>query len=304
MRFMTFLAALACIGAFVPAARAGWVAYPLETRLIEADMVAVGTIGKTKSTFKRGRDYAIAEMQITEVLKGNPELKTVDVAFPAKALVEADRFYKPGDGGVWIMRQDATESFYWIDQLTDRQPLADKEQLAQQVKRVEELEWGKETKGVQLLVRGQVAPDTDRDMLPTKKQLKAPGIPVLQVFIKNVSDKPIYVCDFAGDKPVKITCTEAAGRAEPVEMYGETWRKSMNQGNFLCIRPGQVKPVGGAGGAFRMRPFSQPGQYALTATYTANRDGKIYKLDNVWTGQVTSNTLKLNFSVKRAQPAS
>jgi hypothetical protein len=125
----------------------------------------------------------------------------------------------------------------------------------------------------------------------------------MQVFMRNGSDKPIYICDYAADKPIKITCTEASGRAEPVDMYPETWRKPINQGNFICLRPGQVRAVGGSGGAYRLRPFSEPGSYTLTATYTTRRDGKAYKLEDVWIGEATSNKLKLNFNVKRAQPA-
>jgi len=302
MRATPFVIALALSLEFIPTARAGWLAYAMETRLLEADMVAVGTVGKVKSTFKRGRDYALAEMQIEDVLKGDKDAKTVDVAFAAKSLIESDQVYKAGTHGLWLMRLDCGGEFYWIDQPLDLQEMADKDKLAESLEHLQELEWGPETNGVQLMVRGQSVPDTDRDMVPSKKQLRGPLLPALQVFMKNSGDHPIYVCDYAGDKPIKIACA-CDGRPEPVNMYAETWHKPINQGNFICIRPGQVKPVGGAGGAYRMQRFSEPGAYELTATYTAARDGKIYKLDNVWTGQVTSNTMKLNYSVKLAQPA-
>jgi hypothetical protein len=296
MRAGTLLLAAFLTVSFTTIADASWAAYGLETRAIEADLVLIGTVGPVKSTFKRVRDYSIATMQIREVLKGNPELKTVDVAFPAKAILGNDQVRKEGTEGIWLMRLDETGDFYWIDLPSDLQPLADKEKWVALVKKLAGMEWGKETNGVQLLLRGQVVPNTDRQTQSTLKELNGPGIPVLQVFLKNCGDKTIYVCDYAGDKPVKITCIGPGSKAEDVDMYDQTWRKPIDRTNYICLRPGQAKPVGGAGGAYRMRTLSQQGDFQIGAIYTAKRDGKEYKLDDVWTGEATSNTVKMHFN--------
>ena len=281
---------------------AGFVAYPMETRLLEADLVAVGTVGKTKSTFKRTRDYALATMQITDVVKGNKELKTVDVAFAAKSLIQSDRVRKDGDTGLWLMRLDDSGDFYWIDRPSDLQSVADKDKFAKQIEKLGGLEWGPAVEGLQALVRGQLAPDVDRTSEPSPHQLENPTVTVLQVFIKNSSDKPICICDFAGDKPVKLQCQVTGGPVQPIDFYGD-FHATLSRANFITLHPGQVRAVGGTGGAYRLLPFTEPGDYTLTATYTATRDGKAFQVDNVWTGQLTSAAIKIHFKAQRDLPA-
>ena len=110
--------------------QAGWADIPLKSRVAGADVVVVGTIARIKRGFTRGRYFALGQIKITEVLKGDRRLRGGDLAFPgtdpakpdAPAVVNStDIRYSEGQTGIWILRKDKQRNCYWATYPKDYQ---------------------------------------------------------------------------------------------------------------------------------------------------------------------------------------
>jgi hypothetical protein len=281
-------------------AQGAWVADPIDARIIESDVIVSGKIVKIKEgpTVEK-KQYSLGELQVADVYKGESDLKKVEVAFAAKPAA-SDVVYKQGQEGIWILKRDSEGDYYWATSPLDLQPKSRGPQIEEGLKHLEVLDWGPETDGVQLLLQGMVAQDVPVGMAPQLGEKKN-NTPALAVFLKNASEKPIWVCDYAGDRPVKLNVTSPSGKPVNVQFYAVDWRQPLSKSNYLRLLPGQVRKLGGAPGVFKLQLAQfvrDTGQYTISATYTAKRDGKALKLDDVWKGTVTSGELK--FTVKAA----
>jgi hypothetical protein len=138
---------------------------------------------------------------------------------------------------------------------------------------------------------------------------KDPPYREVRFTLKNVSDKPITICDYVGNQPLKVEWIGPDGKAMKSDHYG--WLRysriaSLMEKNFVTIPAGGVRRIGpqgeGTGIIFQPTPekplrfgnVTTPGKHRVTVNYTSIEAGKTFNLQGVWTGTVTANEVILN----------
>jgi RNA polymerase sigma factor (sigma-70 family) len=169
-----------------------------------------------------------------------------------------------------------------------------------------------------------------------ERPAKAPGAKgltafVLRVRLKNVSDKPITVCNFAGDSPLGVRWTGPDGKAQKSNHYNgyngvAHADVALNKDRFVVISAGGAHPIEpevvfyppatheealkelmrthGPRPAPTKDEFleavghnpARPGKHRLVVSFTNKQDGKRFGLENVWTGTVTANEVEFTVS--------
>ena len=126
--------------------------------------------------------------------------------------------------------------------------------------------------------------------------------------LKNVSDKPITICDYVGNHPLKVEWNGPNGKTLRSDHYG--WLRaafiaSLSEKNFVTIPAGGVRrisPQGENSGIifqptpekpFRFGNVTQPGKHRVTVSYANMEVGKKFNQQNVWIGTVTANEVVL-----------
>jgi hypothetical protein len=141
-----------------------------------------------------------------------------------------------------------------------------------------------------------------------RKPAKDP--PYLEVLftLKNVSDKPITICDYVGNQPLKVAWIGPDGKTLKCDHYG--WLAladiaPLSEKNFVTIPSGGARRIGprgeNSGIIFQPTPekpmrfgnVTKPAKHQVTVSYTNMEDGKKFKQQNVWTGTVTANEVTL-----------
>ena len=126
---LSIAASLVLMATLVPRCQASWAYVPQEIRIMQADLVVVGTISKPGKAIKRdGRTYNVGVIKPTTILKGKLKLKDdIRLAWPAPRgglRVSTDITFRVGQKGVWVLTADKTLPVYWATYPTDYQPMA------------------------------------------------------------------------------------------------------------------------------------------------------------------------------------
>ena len=144
-----------------------------------------------------------------------------------------------------------------------------------------------------------------------QKPAKDPPYFEVQFSLKNVSDKPITICDYVGNHPLKVEWIGPDGKTLRSGHYG--WLRAafiapLSKKNYVTIPAGDVRridPQGDTSGIvfqpipekpLRFGNVTTPGKHRVTVSYTNMEDGKKFNQQNVWTGTVTTN--EVVFTVK------
>jgi RNA polymerase sigma factor (sigma-70 family) len=173
----------------------------------------------------------------------------------------------------------------------------------------------------------------DRPKGPLRLTLEGPVRPVLldrelngplplRLWLENVSGEPLVVClpvdgsmYLERDPRYVFRLTSRGGRAlVPKDPQDCEWHNPLNKGDFITLKPGQMREVLGRVGAFGQLYASMyenlaPGEYRLTATYllkggcklanippgpTGARTAALY--GQAWRGEATSNAVTIRFA--------
>ena len=127
--------------------------------------------------------------------------------------------------------------------------------------------------------------------------------------LKNISDKPITICDYVGNHPVKVEWIGPDGKTLRSDHYG--WLRaariaSLSEKNFVMIPAGGVRRIGPQGDTsgivfqptpekpLRFGNVTTPGKHRVTVSYANMEDGKKFNQQNVWTATVTANEVSFN----------
>ena len=142
-----------------------------------------------------------------------------------------------------------------------------------------------------------------------QKPVKDPPYFEVRFKLKNVSDKPITICDYVGNHPLKVEWIGPDGKALRSDHYGclrAARIASLSEKNFVTIPAGGVRRIGPQGDTsgivfqptpekpLRFGNVTTPGKHRVTVSYTNMEDGKKFNRQNVWTGTVTANEVVLN----------
>ena len=141
--------------------------------------------------------------------------------------------------------------------------------------------------------------------------MKGPSYLDVRFSLKNVSEKPITICDYVGNHPLKVEWIGPDGKTLRSDHYG--WLRaahiaSLSEKNFVTIPAGGVRRIGPQGDTsgivfqptpekpLRFGNVTTPGKHRVTVSYANMEDGKKFNQQNVWTGTVTAN--EVAFTVK------
>jgi hypothetical protein len=141
------------------------------------------------------------------------------------------------------------------------------------------------------------------------KPSKEPPYFEVRFSLKNVSDKPITICNYVGNQPLKVEWIGSDGKTLKSDHYG--WLRYVDlagatEKNFVTIPAGAVYRIGpqgeGSGITFQTTPekpqrfgnVTQSGKHRVTVSFVSMEDGKEFKLENVWVGSVTAKEVVLN----------
>ncbi len=252
----------------------------------KADIVVVGKVSKIDDTGAgEGREFAIIDVR--EVLKGDPKLKSVRQL--QRALKGARLSHRVsvhlGEQGIFILNKVPGTDAYRIGHPSQVVVFSDKnekEVLASYKKLVEErlkLVGGKEVNG--LVARAEA--------------VKEGGQWIVRFSLKNVSDKPITICAWIGGRHLEVKWIGPDGKAIESKIYD--WMKAarirgLAREDFVTIAPGGVIFIGAHGIAHNGIAFDLPeGESKITISYVNKADGKEFKIGGVWTGKATSNEI-------------
>ena len=142
-----------------------------------------------------------------------------------------------------------------------------------------------------------------------QKPAKEPPYFEVHFSLKNVSDKPITICDYVGNRPLKVEWIGPDGKTLRSDHYG--WLRAafiapLSEKNFVTIPAGGVRRIGPQGDTsgivfqptpekpLRFGNVTTPGKHRVTVSYTNMEDGKKFNQQNVWTGTVTANEVSFN----------
>lgn len=284
-------AALAIGWIAAPQSRASFAAVPLEILVDEAEVIVLGKVTKveeTKITRKFGnaeRKYDAAVIEVAAVLKGPEKLKEVRVAQPAKGGLEVstDIRFKEGQEGVWILNRQAEPNFYWATHPSQFQPAGEKDALVK-------LRQG----------RAQVPASKPVNGLVARAEVFKSGDAAVWFSLKNVSDKPVMICNYLGNRPLSVEWTGPDGKKRESKHYAflaAVLLQPLSKDDFLTIPPGGVLFLGPGGRPAPIRfEDAEAGEHKVTVGFTNKEDGKQFKLPGVWTGKVEAPAV--TFQVK------
>ncbi len=300
---LSIAASFLLVAALAPQCHASWAYVPQEIRMMQADLVVVGTIAKPgKAIEQDGRTYAVGVIKPTMILKGKPKLKDdIRVAWvaprPGGLRLSTDITYRVGQKGVWVLTADKTLPVYWATYPTDYQPLEKLAEVRKKLANVKNIKWGKAQNGLQV---GLIV--EQRDMRKSKVRIN--GKPVKAVaqlsvypLLKNVSDKPMHVVNHFHDRPISIALYGPDGKPINVKLHANAPKRAVDPKphNFKEVLPGRVCTIGYGYG---LPMCTKSGEYMITLSYKNERDGRALKLDRVWQGQVDSPAIKVAVPAK------
>jgi hypothetical protein len=297
---------------------ASWAQVPLPILVDQADLIVIGKVIKVQDggfgTLGPGKadhivKHDVAVIEVSAVLKGSPLLgkaKEVQLGQPAKGFINsATVLFSPGQQGIWLLTKDPgpnpivtlkdgilvpdpDRKVFWARHPSQFQDAKKQKEIADLIVAREKVDAGKAVKG--LVARAEV--------------IEGPEAVQVRFSLKNVSEKPITVCNYVGNQPLKVKWTGPNGKVLLSKHYD--WLRAADipgiaKSNFVAIQPGGALLIGprGPGSTFMFHPSTMKainfanvapaGKNTVTISYTNNDDGKKFGLENVWTGTVTAN---------------
>lgn len=298
-----FTTSVVLMAALAPRCQASWAYVPQEIRIMQADLVVVGTITRTAMAIKKdGRTYAVGVIKPTMILKGKPKMnQEIRVAWPAPRAgglsVSTDIIYRVGQKGIWVLTADKTLPVFWANYPTDYQALGKLAEVRKKLANLKNIQWGKASNGLQVgLIVEQLDVRKSKSVVDGKPVKAISQLSIYPV-LKNISDKPMQVVDHFQDRPISIALSGPDGQPIDVKIYGDAPKQAVDPKtyNFRAVLPGRVSTVGYG---YRLPLCIRAGEYTITLRYQNDRDGVPLKIDNVWQGQAESRAVKVAVPAK------
>lgn len=289
------LVVLALFSALPPPLDSG---IPLEVLVDGADLIVAGQVTDIKPGFP---PFDNAVVKVTKVMKSLPgfgQPKTVVIAQPAAqspltVSTSLNRF-SVGQEGIWFLTRDPGHQAFWAKHPNHFRPNQVKVQVqvAELVKTRAKLPEGKAVNG--LVARAEIGQQMPAADFPNYAATNNE----VRFSLKNVSEKPITICNFPGHQPLKVDWAGPKGQLKSGHYQGVAKAKLvLTKDSFVTIPPGGVRFIGpraGEAGIWFQAPLAPAGQHRITISFSfANpEEGKQLQIGNVWTGTVTANEVR------------
>ncbi len=286
-----------------------WAYVPLEVRIMEADFVVAGKIVRLEKDIplKDGRVYEVGVIQVASVLKGKARTKEVKLAWikPRKGglrLADGPISYAVGQNSLWILRKDPDVGTHTANYPSDRQALANVQDLKRRLAAIKLIQWSKPQDGLQLglFIEQQ---DLRKSKVKIKgKPVKAVGRLSVYALLKNVGKETIQVVNFHHDHPMSLEFLGPDGKPIEVTLYGKKPAKipPPNKFSFLPVDSNQTRSIGYGLG---LPTLTKSGEYTVVLKYKNARDGKPLDIKGVWRGEIESPVVKVAVPAKTSAKA-
>ena len=299
--------------------RADWAEVPLEALVDEADLIVVGkvtkvqdggffTLGPMKSDHAVKQDVAVIE--VSAILKASPQVgkpKVVHIGQLGMGIVSSvDIRFRPGQQGIWLLTKDPGRNK--VVAMKDGLLVPDPERNVYWAKHSSQFQGEKEQKKLAALIEARAKVEGGKPvngLVARAELLESSGNFQVRFSLKNVTEKPITVCNYVGNRPLPVEWIGPDGKLRMSKHY--EWLKAariaaLAERDFVIIQPGGVRFMGEikfhppTDKATNLDNVAQVGQHKVKVSFVNKENGKQFGLENVWTGTVTAN--ELTFSVK------
>jgi hypothetical protein len=281
---------LGLVAVAIPPAQALVAAVPLETLVDEADTIVIGKVTRiegavvTRQFGGAERVFDAAVVEVEAVLKGAAKPREVRLLQPARGglAISSDRRFAVGHEAVWILSREPEAGYHGVRHPFAVQPIARKAELTKLVQDRENLPGGKAVAG--LVVRAEVVTRGPQQSI--------------RLSVKNVSDRPIVLCNYAGNRVVEMDWIGQDGQRRTQDLYEFLKRarlRPLSEQDFQTLQPGAVAQVGPGGrfGGGIVLEKPGPGEHRVTLRYVNKEDGKQFGLKDVWTGTAVANEVTI-----------
>ena len=265
---------------------ASWVYMAPELYLDEAEAVVVGKMTNVDA------EKGTGTIAVSEVLKGDEDLKEVKARFSAMPkskdgvvmMRSTAIVYRQGQDGVWVLLRTSRndEGAYAVNLPWLHYDAVQTEEVKKHLAELAQRPWSEPVGGLSASTLVHQRPGAEDN-------------PLIYVALKNVSDEPIRVSDYRGQRLLGVAIIEPDGARREPDLYSYLVMIRLappTVKDLPELAPGEVRYV-----AFRQGVSSGPlvkeGLYTVLATYRNTDDGKTQKLANVWTGEVSAPPVQL-----------
>jgi hypothetical protein len=266
-------------------ALASWAYVAPELYVDEAEAIVVGKMTRVEKYEGTG------VIAVTEVIKGDPDLKEVKARFsalprPVKdgAMVwRSDTIsYPEGREGVWILlaaHRDENGA-YALNMPNVSYRTEDAQKVRDMLAELERQPWSEPVKGLAARTLFHRPPNAPFGML--------------HLAVRNAGEEPLRVSDYHGHRLVEAVIVEPDGTKRNVDLYSSLESRRLappKVDDFPLLRPGERRYVVFRYG-FNTGPLDKQGVYEFRLTYRNTHDGSGLEIENVWTGEVAAPVVK------------
>jgi hypothetical protein len=281
-----------------------WAPVPLEILVDESYVIVEGKVSKIeKAGFAiNNRNQDVAIIEVTNVLKALPHLnkpKQIRLLQPAAGgiAVSTDLRSNVGQTGIWLLAKHLERDGYIVKHPSQFQPLEEKQKLTELIASREKLAGGKPVKGLQA-----------RAELFENAVAGGPTFYEVRLSVKNVSDKPLQLFNFAGAHPLVVDWTGPAGEKLTSKHYDWLKRADLaaaNDSNIITLPPGGVQFIGPQSrdsGVYFQSPSDRPavneneadvGTHKIVLSYANTDPEPVPGTMDVWQGTVTASEITI-----------
>ncbi len=277
---------------------ASWAYVPQEIRMAEADLVVAGKVEKLgEDVEKNGTVYEVGIIKPSMILRGKPKADgVIRLAWPKRTpgglRVSTDLpAPKVGEASIWVMQADEKLPVYWATYPTDRQPLAELDEMKKKMETLKKIQWSESKDGLYIGVFVEQRDMRESPVLVNGKPVKALAQMSAYTLFWNSTDKSVQLVSYPYDDQFAIELTDPDGK--PIEVQTTITRPQappIKKHNFVEAAPGRVKMVGSG---YNLGMATKPGDYTLKLRYKNARDGKNLGFDNVWQGEISTPAVKV-----------
>jgi hypothetical protein len=260
---------------------------PREKLIDQADTVVVGKVVRIDAA-GAAKGIECVTVEVKEVLKGDPKLKTIKQLQPSSEQIAYASHHvrvSVGERGVWLVKKSPNGDYYSFEHPAAFVSTNDKTEAAT-VMEIKKL----------LEDRAKIPAGPEVKGLVARAELLREGSASIRFSLKNVSDKPIVICDYAGSKPLAVKWIGPDGRDIPGTHYDwlrEAQLTGITATCFVTIPPGGVHLMGPRQQEFdsSFLATAPAGENRITISYHNKTVGDEFKIKNVWTGTVSAREL-------------
>lgn len=272
----------------------GYAYQPLSVRLLEADIVLLGTL--TEITAEG--DSIRGQLKVEKTLKGTPpESDKVTAVWSNNDLEAASSevsVTQPAIGtrGVWFFcREKNSRPLRGLQPELDV-PVAEVAEIEQQLADLRQLEWSEPEGGLKMALVVEVRGSEGNEVWVDGRLVIPKATVAIFPIAENTLDGNLVVGNFSADHPFAAHWSQAGRWAWQAKLYSTPKFESLQARttDFQQIPPHRIRQIGHG---FVLSPLVEEGLYTLNVEFSNNREMSDAKKGSMWKGKIELPSVKL-----------